>query len=212
VKAPLREFGLHCVGLVCSAVVGVSACDRRAEPDPNQTAASTSAALHAAAPSAAAVGHKPEASEQEACGVDQSGTVRDSSERTVRDPKTGREVTQVGQSIDKATERTTLAAAMKEPEKLVGKTIVVEGDVKAMCTHRRGWFAIVDESSQVPLRIVAVPNFLVPANAIGKKSRAAGVLEIQELSPQAASHLSSDHGLPNSRRAVTLRASGAEFL
>jgi hypothetical protein len=201
---------LSFLGLVCVAA-STTGCGRRVERGKPQASATAAVAPHA--PTAAAkVAEKPPPAAEESCGLEHQGQIRDSAERVTRDPKTGRPVTQVGQALERKAKRTTLAALLQKPEEFEGKSVVVEGDVTAMCSHRRGWYAIVDESGKVPLRIVTAPQFLVPADAMGKRARAVGLLETREVSEQAANHLSRDHGLPEARRVITLRATGAEFL
>lgn len=222
VKNRLAYTGLVLRGsfLVC-IIATTSGCGQRIERRSSEAELALSSAATRVAPVAstqmvapipAAVASKPgEGAAEESCGVDHSAKIRDSGERVVKDPKTGKEITQVGQAFDAGVRPTKLNALLADPQPFVGKSVKVEGDVVAMCSHRRGWFAVVDETSKSPLRVVAVPNFLVPANAMGRHAKAVGVLDVQEVSERAMKHLARDHGLPEARQIVTLRATGAEF-
>jgi hypothetical protein len=193
--------------ILVSSVAISMACGRRVELE--TSASSTSApATEMSIVSAAASVKRPT---EETCGDEHSGDVRDPTERVRRDPKTGRTITSVGQPLERNVERSTIATVLGDPSRYIGKPIVLEGDVVAMCSHRRAWYAIVDERGKTPFRIVTLPKFLVPKDAMGKRSRVTGVLEARENSEQMATHLAKDHGVKETRYATILRASGAEF-
>lgn len=194
------------LGMV-GAAAATTGCGRRVEREQTPTTQAT-AVREVAATAAPSSQPVPE----ESCGLMPAGQIRDPEERITRDPKTGRQVTAVGQGLERQAKATTLAQLMKMPEAFAGKQVAVEGDVTAMCSGRRGWYAVTDKSGTVPLRIITAPNFLVPKDAMTKRSRATGVLELSEVNEQAANHLSRAHGLPEARRSITLRATGAEFL
>jgi hypothetical protein len=137
--------------------------------------------------------------------------VRHPEERRTTDPATGRTVTAVGQALVAGVPQTSVKELLETPAQFVGKTVTIEGAVTAMCRHRRAWFAVVEAEGNTPLRVITVPNFRVPADAMGQRARTSGVVESVEVSPQTVSHLSKSHGLPAASRAVILRATGAEF-
>jgi hypothetical protein len=101
---------------------------------------------------------------------------------------------------------------MARPEWYRDKSVKVEGKVVAMCGHRRGWFAIADSDPQnPPLRILTAPAFLVPVDAMGQRAIAEGIIEVREISEQAANHLAQGHGLPKNRKVILMQAKGARF-
>lgn len=112
-----------------------------------------------------------------------------------------------------------IADLLARPEEFAGKTVRLEGNVTAMCHHKRGWFSIQDpaDRSGAYVRVIATPAFLVPEGAIGKRSRAEGVVEVSEVAPEMAKHLQGEHELGDpaaapQTKAVIVRATGAEFI
>jgi len=107
---------------------------------------------------------------------------------------------------------------LAEPEIFAGKTVRLEGDISAMCHHKRRWFAVQDpgDRSGQYVRVLAAPAFLVPPHAIGKKARTEGTVEVIEVPAQTRQHLASEHDLEPARnepqKQVVLRASGAEII
>jgi hypothetical protein len=190
-------------------------CGRRVESDIAQ-AADTAKLSGVAIPSGglAATARPTEPKKiqaEEGCGDDHASAIQDPVERIEKDQKTGQLRTKVGQAIDSLKQRISVSQALKNPMDYAQKEVIIEGEVTAMCSHRRAWYAIVDGSGKAPLRIVVAPQFLVPKDSMGKHSRVIGVLESNEVPEQTARHLSKDHGLPEDRRTTILRAKGAEF-
>ena len=131
---------------------------------------------------------------------------------TFQDEKTGATVQAVGAKLASA-QGASVAELAQMPEGWVGKTVRVEGNVSAMCTHRRAWFALSsDDKNGGVVRVVTAPAFLVPEGAIGKRARTEGVVELVDVDPETAAHYAEEHGLPAQTKAAVLRATGAEFL
>jgi hypothetical protein len=149
-----------------------------------------------------------------ACGEATAG-VSDRIERAV-DPQTGAELQRVGAALQGATP-VSVQQLLDQPEAYAGKTVRVEGDVAAMCHHRRAWFAVQQAGDREgrTVRIFAAPAFLVPPGSIGRKARAEGTVELVEVPAAAQAHLAAEHGLAEPRpatRTVVVRATGAEFI
>jgi hypothetical protein len=107
---------------------------------------------------------------------------------------------------------------LDNPDAFAGKRVRLEGDVAAMCHHKRRWFAVQDpgDRSGQFVRVMAAPAFLVPPESIGKKARAEGTVEVIELPAATQQHLAREHDLGRERaepqKRVVLRATGAEII
>jgi hypothetical protein len=105
------------------------------------------------------------------------------------------------------------------PEAYAGRRVALEGQVTAMCVHRRSWFALRDPGNVqgANVRVITAPAFLVPRGSSGRRARTEGVVELVDVPAEAARHYSRDHRLrgpshpETAHRAAVLRASGAEF-
>ena len=111
-----------------------------------------------------------------------------------------------------------VADILARPEEFAGKTVQVRGQVSSMCTHRRGWFAVVtDDQSGRHLRVLTAPSFLVPEDAVGTTARAEGTIEAEELTRERADYFNKNHklsypeGTDGVIRQAVLRATGADF-
>ena len=161
-----------------------------------------------------------EGGEKCSCARD-TAPLADTEITTKADPASGLEITAVGSRLSGAP-RVKVVDLMARPEEFAGKTVRLEGDVPAMCVHRRTWFGIQDpgDKSGVFLRVLATPAFLVPEGSIGKRARTEGTVEIIEVDAAAARHFAKMHGLGDPEaiqgegkiKSVVLRATGAEFL
>jgi hypothetical protein len=199
-------------GLSVAATMG---CGRRVESETEQAADTVKLSGVAVASAGLAATVDPTEPKkiraEEGCGDEHFGAIQEPVERIERDQKTGQIRTKVGQAIDSIKQRISVSQALKNPTAYAQKEVILEGEVTAMCSHRRAWYAIVDGSGKAPLRIIVAPQFLVPKDSMGKHSRVIGVLESNEIPEQTARHLSKDHGLPEDLRTTILRAKGAEF-
>ena len=139
-----------------------------------------------------------------ACGGEPGAAPARDEVRTVADPATGELVTLVGANVG-AAEVVKTADLLASPRDYVGKRVRLEGNVSAMCEHRRAWFTVqADDRSGRAVRVVAAPAFLVPAGSVGKRVRTEGVVEL------AAQQAGSRGGTEDGNR-VLLRATGAEL-
>jgi hypothetical protein len=112
-----------------------------------------------------------------------------------------------------------VAELLRSPDAFAGKKVRVKGNVSAMCTHRRGWFAVVsDDQSGTFVRVITTPSFLVPAGSIGNTAEAEGMVEVIEVAAEHAKHIAGEHKLGDPEaitgnvKQVVLRASGADFI
>lgn len=130
----------------------------------------------------------------------------------LKDEKTGAVVQAVGARLA-GVAGASVAELSQMPEGWAGKTVRLEGNVSAMCTHRRAWFALQsDDKDGGVVRVVTAPTFLVPEGAIGKRARVEGMVELVDVDPATAQHYAQEHQLPAQTKAAVLRATGAEFL
>lgn len=124
----------------------------------------------------------------------------------------------VGQALA-AAPVVTVKQLLEKPDEYTGKNVRIEGNVTAMCHHRRVWFTVQDPGDRTGsnVRVTAWPAFLTPSDAMGKQVRVEGSVLITQTSPTFARHLADSHkvGQPPTDgepvKTVTLRASGAEF-
>jgi len=151
------------------------------------------------------------------CGCGQEAPKGGDPARTRTDPDTGATVTAVGGDL-KGAEAVSVSDLVNQPERFAGKTVQVSGDVTAMCTHRRAWFAVREQPSDAHyVRVLTAPSFLVPPHAVGRKARAEGRVDVIEVPERAAQHYARGHRLGDpsevrgSRKSVVIRATGAEF-
>lgn len=152
-----------------------------------------------------------------ACGGDQQ-PVLDPTVRGAVDPGSGRALEAVGEPL-KGVPSVRVRELLDRPMHYAGRAVRVEGDVSAMCHHKRRWFAVQDQGERGGryLRVLAAPAFLVPAGSIGKEVRAEGVVEVVEVPAAALRHQATQHGLgaagdPSApQQQVVVRAAGAEF-
>lgn len=135
---------------------------------------------------------------------------------TVKRPD-GTTATHVGHTFAGA-EEVQVSALLADPAAYSGKKVMLQGDVSAMCGHRRGWFAIAaEDKSGRQVRLITAPTFLVPAGSVGKSAIAEGVVEIVEIPKDHAKHLAEEHKLEDPDKItadvkqVVIRTEGAEF-
>ena len=154
--------------------------------------------------------------EHASCGG--HGSAPPATETVATDTPDGGKVTHGGGTFAEVPE-VSVTELVANPDKYAGQQVQVVGDVSAMCHHRRGWFAVAAaDGSGAQIRVITMPAFLVPQEAIGTKARAQGKVEVVEVDPRFARHLSADHGLPAAEKPaapvkrVVLRAAAADFV
>ncbi|MCP4750541.1 MAG: DUF4920 domain-containing protein [Proteobacteria bacterium] len=78
---------------------------------------------------------------------------------------------------------TPVSEIMANPERFVGKTVLIQGNVVGVCSHRGCW---MDIASDVPFQKIQVKvadgEIVFPLDAKGKKAMAEGILEKLEYS------------------------------
>ncbi len=111
-----------------------------------------------------------------------------------------------------------VADLLGDPGKHEGKLVALEGNVAAMCHHRKLWFSVVDDDSGRQVRVITHPAFLTPDGAIGRKVRVEGVVEKIEIPAARARHIAKEHGTSDPEKIKgevhhegILRAKGARF-
>jgi hypothetical protein len=134
-----------------------------------------------------------------------------------RTDATGRKVMHAGQEFTQAAP-VAVAELVKNHAAYLGKTVQVEGDIMAMCTHKRGWLALVgkDDQSGAQLRAFTAPVFLVPADSIGKSVRIEGTVDEVEVPAEMAKHFAKEHQLDMPEgdgpvKQAVIRATAADF-
>ncbi len=136
-----------------------------------------------------------------------------------RQDSEGRTVTIAGEDLSGAP-KIPVPQLLSHPQEHKGQKLQLSGNVSTMCTHRRGWFAVVGDGDQSgsQLRVLTAPTFLVPQGSIGKTVRVEGTVDTIQLSPGMARHLAKKYKIDTSGKEgepveqVVLRATGAEFL
>ena len=111
-----------------------------------------------------------------------------------------------------------VADILSDPDKYAGKLVALEGNVAAMCHHRKLWFSVVDDDSGRQVRVITHPAFLTPDGAIGRKVRVEGMVEKIEIPAERARHIAREHGTSDPEKIKgevhhegILRAKGARF-
>jgi hypothetical protein len=199
--------------VVSLALGACQAPPSESEAKPELSSATTAVAVAANAPNAAP--HEEPAggcADHRSEGADDHPTV-------TKDPATGATMTTAGQKLSGA-KTVTVKELVENPDAFSGKTVRVEGNVNAMCHHRRGWFSVQDEGERgrIVVRVITTPAFLVPAGSIGKKARAEGKVEVIEVPESEAKHFATGHGIGEADEVrgpvknVIVRATGAEFI
>lgn len=83
-----------------------------------------------------------------------------------------------------------LAEAMKSAEKFLGKSVVVEGVVDAVCQKKGCWMELIPQPGEASVRVTFKDyGFFVPMDCKGMLVRAEGVFEMKKLSKEDADHM-----------------------
>lgn len=219
------------LALLASFSIAMVACNAGGGPEPSPkpdpAVAATTTNTPAPVKPLMAGQNKGSCGGGEACGSEhaepgscgEAANVQDTTVTTATDPATGATMSLVGAKLS-GLPVVKVADLLAKPDQYAGKTIRIEGDVSAMCTHRRGWFSVQDPGARdgAYVRILTAPSFLVPPGSIGKKARAEGRVEVIDVNPEAAKHYADEHKLNEqntngvANRSVVIRAVGAEFI
>lgn len=107
---------------------------------------------------------------------------------------------------------------LDNPDTHAGKLVAIEGNVAAMCHHRKLWFSVVDDDSGRQVRVITSPAFLTPDGSIGRKVRVEGLVEKIQTPAARAKHIAKEHGTADPDKITgevhhegILRAKGARF-
>lgn len=151
------------------------------------------------------------------CGGEEATNELTADKLEERTDATGRKVMHAGQEFTEAT-AVTVADLVDHHADYLGKTVSLEGNIMAMCTHRRAWLAMTgkDDNSGKQLRAFTVPVFLVPEGSIGKSVRIEGTVDEVEVPAEQAKHFAEEHKLdiPEGDGPIkqpVLRATAADF-
>jgi hypothetical protein len=111
-----------------------------------------------------------------------------------------------------------IADLVANPQQFVGKQVKISGNIAAMCMHHRDWFALVDDkATDAFVRAMTGHSFLVPKDAVGRRGRAEGTIEIVEIDEKKARRIAKRHKLGNADKIdgpvkqVAMSVLGAEF-
>ena len=79
---------------------------------------------------------------------------------------------------------------MKDPDKYVGKTVIITGVAAEVCQKKGCWMQVLPDGAENGIRMTFKDyGFFVPKDAAGMLIRAEGVFEIKVLSKDDADHL-----------------------
>lgn len=198
----------------------LSACSEKVEvapaPAPLPAAAPTPTTSETAAPSAPAAEAAAAPKVESSCGAVAAEQLENPKVVSVARPD-GKVATHAGDAFAGAA-LVKVSDLLANPAGYAGKTVALEGDVSAMCTHERAWFAVAaDDQSGRFVRVMTAPTFLVPAGSVGLTARTEGTVEVVEVAADHARHLAGEHQLgdpsaiKDNLQQVIVRARGAEF-
>jgi hypothetical protein len=113
-----------------------------------------------------------------------------------------------------------IASVLAGPEAQAGKTVLVEGKVRAACTRRGCWMEIapsLDKSAPACRVSFKDYGFFVPTDSQGASARVEGVVNVKTYTPEQIAHYESEGGsFPNKRpdgtaQTVAIVANGVEL-
>ena len=126
-------------------------------------------------------------------------------------------VVAVGEAVP-AGQLTPLNDIIAEPDQYAGKTVLVEGAVRAACRKRGCWMEIAASKSDPRACRVRFRDygFFVPTDSAGKMARLSGEVKVRVLSPDEVVHLEGEgatlaKAADGSARAVEITATGVEL-
>ncbi len=114
---------------------------------------------------------------------------------------------------------TSLAAVLASPDSYAGKSVIVEGKVRAACSRKGCWMELSPENATSPTCRVRFKDygFFVPTDSAGATARISGEVRVRTLPAEEVAHLSSEgatlaKGADGSARAVEITATGVELM
>ena len=99
---------------------------------------------------------------------------------------------------------TTLAAILEKPE--AGKTVALEGTIKAVCQNKGCWLTFEQGDQSVHVTFEGY-SFFVPKDSPGQKVKLEGKVLVKERSKEEVEHLESE-GAKKAAAAVSIEATG----
>jgi hypothetical protein len=126
------------------------------------------------------------------------------------------DVTRRGAPVPAGTAKT-IGEVLADADKLAGKTVLVDGKIRAACRRKGCWMELATGPDAPGVRVTFKDyGFFVPTDSAGMTARAAGVLEVRRVPPEEAEHLRGEGAkLPvaadGSAREVRLIATGVEL-
>ena len=90
---------------------------------------------------------------------------------------------------------TPLSAVVKNPDAFAGKSVLVDGKVRAACTRKGCWMELapgIDKGTQGCRVTFENYGFFVPTDSAGAAARVEGVLSIRSVSAAEVAHLESE--------------------
>ena len=99
---------------------------------------------------------------------------------------------------------TTLAAILEKPE--AGKTVALEGTIKAVCQNKGCWLTFVQGDQSVHVTFEGY-SFFVPKDSSGQKVKLEGKVLVKERSKEEVDHLEGE-GAKKAAAPVSIEATG----
>ncbi len=112
---------------------------------------------------------------------------------------------------------TPLADVIARPDDFAGKTLLVEGTVKAACSKRGCWMELAaDGGGSCRVRFKDY-GFFVPTDSAGAHARLAGEVKVRTFAPDEVAHYAAEgatlaKGPDGTARAVEITATGVELM
>lgn len=110
------------------------------------------------------------------------------------DLKKGEKITR-GEALTGKGDKVKIEKAMKEPSKLEGKTVQIDGVVVKACTKAGCWAEIADKDGGKSVRVTFGDHaFFIPLNSAGMKVKVEGQFVTKVLTKEHVDHLINDDG------------------
>ncbi len=104
----------------------------------------------------------------------------------------------------KGLQPTTLAAVLEKPEN--GKTVALEGAIKAVCANKGCWLTFEQAGKSVHVTFEGY-SFFVPKDSAGQKVKLEGKVVVKQRSKDEVEHLESE-GAKGAQAGVSIEATG----
>ena len=113
-----------------------------------------------------------------------------------------------------------LATVLAQADAYAGKTVLVDGKVRANCTRKGCWMEVADgmDKTAAGCRVTFKDyGFFVPTDAMGADARVEGTVTVRTVPPAEIAHLESEGGsFPNKQadgtaKEIRIVASGVEL-